>query len=87
MENSAEWIYNTGALRHFCANKEHKQDFDDVADGECVYMGSSTIATVMDKERFFLNLVLANYCHLVMCCTCPSFVETLFMLYFSTKLD
>ena len=34
--NSAEWIYDTGASRHFCTNKELMQEFEDVAYGECV---------------------------------------------------
>ena len=46
--NNAEWVYDTGASRHFCANKEVMQNFKDVTDGEC-YMGNSTTARVMAK--------------------------------------
>ena len=55
MANNAEWIYNTGASTHFCANKELMQDFKDVTDGECVYMGDSTTTRVMHKGEIFLE--------------------------------
>ena len=61
--NNVKRIYDTGALRHFCSNKELIQDFEDVADGEYVYMGNSTTARIMGKGRFFLTLLLANYYH------------------------
>jgi len=51
----AEWIYDTGASRHFCTNKELIQDFKDVMDGECVYMGNYITARVMDKEKILLK--------------------------------
>ena len=59
--NSAEWIYDIRASRHFCANKELMQDFEDVADGECVYMGNSIAARVMVKGKIHVNSLLANY--------------------------
>ena len=51
MANSVEWIYLTEASRHFCANKELMQYFDDVVDEECVYMGNSTTARVMGEWK------------------------------------
>jgi len=32
--NNAEWIYDTEASRHFCANEELMLDFEDVSDYE-----------------------------------------------------
>jgi len=57
---NVEWIYNTKALRHFCSNKELIQDFKDVTDGECVYMGNSTIVRVMSKEKILLKFTPAK---------------------------
>ena len=37
------------------------QDFEDVADGECVYMGNSIAARVMVKGKIHVNSLLANY--------------------------
>jgi len=31
-----EWILDSGASRHFCANKELLIDYEDVADRQCV---------------------------------------------------
>ena len=53
--NNAEWIYDTGALRHFYANKELMQDFEDVPDGEYVYVENSTTARVMGKGKILLK--------------------------------
>ncbi|GAA0165700.1 hypothetical protein LIER_21029 [Lithospermum erythrorhizon] len=33
------YVLDTGASRHLCANKEMFQNFVEVTDGECVYMG------------------------------------------------
>ena len=40
---------------HFCANKELMQDFEDVIDGECIYMGNPTIAKVIGKGNILLR--------------------------------
>jgi len=53
--NNAEWIYNAGASRTFCANKELIQDFEDVVYGECVYMENSTTIRVIGKEKTLLK--------------------------------
>ncbi|XP_075077172.1 uncharacterized protein LOC142163917 [Nicotiana tabacum] len=45
-----------GASRHLCANKELFHDFEESADGECVYMGDSTTAKVMGKGKILLKL-------------------------------
>jgi len=36
MANNVEWICDTRLSRHFCTNKEHMHEFEDVTDGECV---------------------------------------------------
>ncbi|XP_074300218.1 uncharacterized protein LOC141631450 [Silene latifolia] len=39
--NIAEWVLDTGASRHLCAGKGLFAEFEEVADGECVYMASN----------------------------------------------
>ncbi|XP_074266816.1 uncharacterized protein LOC141590104 [Silene latifolia] len=53
--NASDWILDTGASRHLCANKEILVEFEDVADGECVYMVSSSSAVIKAKARSFSN--------------------------------
>ncbi|XP_009629827.2 uncharacterized protein [Nicotiana tomentosiformis] len=38
VSNKTDWILDTGASRHLCANKELFHDFEESTDGECVYM-------------------------------------------------
>lgn len=40
VENKSDWVLDTGASRHFCANQDLFNDFEDVAEGGCVYMGN-----------------------------------------------
>ncbi|XP_047249923.1 uncharacterized protein LOC124885716 [Capsicum annuum] len=54
--NKTDWVLDTGASRHFCANKELFHDFDESTDGECVYIGNSTTAGVMGKGKILLKL-------------------------------
>ena len=49
-------VLETGASRHFSANKELLHDFEESTDRECVYMGNSTTAVLMSKEIFLLKL-------------------------------
>ena len=55
MSNSTEWILDTGATRHFCANKDLMHDFEDTPDGEHVYMGNAATAGVMGKGKVLLK--------------------------------
>ena len=54
--NKIDWVLDTSASRHFCANKELFNDFEESTDGECVYIGNPTTAVVMDKGKVFLKL-------------------------------
>jgi len=55
VQNMTEWILDSGVSRHFCANKELMVDFDDVADGQCVYMGNSSKAAVNGNGKVLLK--------------------------------
>ena len=76
MVNRAEWINDTGASRHFCANKELMQDFEDVPDSECVYMGNSTTARVMGKGKILLKCTFGKLLSLSNVLYVPPFIET-----------
>ncbi|KAK9733344.1 hypothetical protein RND81_04G061500 [Saponaria officinalis] len=54
MANIAEWILDTGASRHFCADNGLFAEFEEVADGECFYMGNSSSAMITGKDKIFL---------------------------------
>ncbi|GAA0160445.1 hypothetical protein LIER_16996 [Lithospermum erythrorhizon] len=49
--NAYDWVLNTGASMQICANKEMFQDFEEVADGDYVYMDNSTTAGITVKGR------------------------------------
>ena len=51
MSNPTEWILNTGAIRHFCANKDLMHDFEDVPDGRPVFMGNAATTRVMGEGK------------------------------------
>lgn len=55
VENKKDWILGTGASRHFCTNKDLFQEFEDAAEGECVYMGNSSVASMFGKEKVVLK--------------------------------
>ncbi|KAA0026033.1 ty1-copia retrotransposon protein [Cucumis melo var. makuwa] len=56
IENKTDWILDTGASRHFCTNRELLYDYEDTADGECVFMGNSATAGVIGKGKVILKL-------------------------------
>lgn len=54
--NKTYWVLDTGASRHFCANKNLFHDFEESTDEDCVYMDNSTIIEVMDRGNVLLKL-------------------------------
>ncbi|KAK9675815.1 hypothetical protein RND81_11G033200 [Saponaria officinalis] len=54
--NVADWVLDTGASRHLCADKGLFAEFEEVADGDCVYMGNSSSALITGKGKIFLKL-------------------------------
>jgi len=55
VSNPTEWILDTGATRNFCANKDLMHDFEDVPDGEHVFMGNTATTGVMGTRRILLK--------------------------------
>lgn len=54
--NKTDWVLETCASTHFCANKNLFHDFEESTESECVYMGNSTTAVVMGKGKVLLKL-------------------------------
>ena len=61
MANNAEWIYEIGASRQFCARKDLMQHFKDVTEGEYVYKETLRLLELWVKGISFSNLLMANY--------------------------
>ena len=61
VDNKVDWILDTGASKHLCSNKELFHHFEDVVDGECVFMGNSTTAGVLGKGKILLKLLEKIY--------------------------
>ena len=56
MENKSDWLLNTRASRHLCSNRELFHDFQNIANNECVFIGKSAIAKVLEKWNILLKL-------------------------------
>ena len=55
--NVKEWVVDSGATRHICANKESFSTYTPVEDGkEVVYLGDSRTANVLGKGKVLLKL-------------------------------
>ncbi|KAA0046444.1 ty1-copia retrotransposon protein [Cucumis melo var. makuwa] len=51
IENKTDWILDIGASRHFCTNRELLHDYEDTANGECVFMENSATIGVIGKGK------------------------------------
>ncbi|KAE8681800.1 Serine/threonine-protein kinase ICK [Hibiscus syriacus] len=56
VENSSEWVVDTGASKHFCARKELFTEFENGNIGERVYMRNSNSSEVLGKDKVLLKL-------------------------------
>ena len=56
VDNKVDWILDTGASKHLCANKELFHQIEDADDGECVFMGNSATSGVLGKGKILLKL-------------------------------
>ena len=54
--DKTEWIVDTGATKHFCADKELFADFVEANQGEQVFMGNSSSSEVLGKGSVILKL-------------------------------
>jgi len=84
VSNLTEWILDTGATRHFCANNDLMHDFEDVPDGKHVFMGNAATAGVMCKGKVLLKFTSGKSLCLNNVLFVPSFRRNLVS---STLLD
>ena len=56
VENNVDWVLDTGASRHFCANKDLFHDFEFAGKGECVFMGNQSVNGFLGKGKILLKL-------------------------------
>lgn len=56
VENDTKWILDIGASKHFYANRKMFTEFENVAEGEQVYMGNSSSSEVLNKGNILLKL-------------------------------
>ncbi|GAA0152026.1 hypothetical protein LIER_10613 [Lithospermum erythrorhizon] len=54
--NTNDWVLDTGTSKQLCTNKEMFQYFEEVADGDCVYMGNSTTTGITGTWKVSLKL-------------------------------
>ncbi|XP_071912215.1 uncharacterized protein [Coffea arabica] len=55
--NVKEWVVDSGATRHICANREAFSSYTPIGDNEeVVYLGDSRTANVLGKSKVFLKL-------------------------------
>ncbi|XP_027124162.1 uncharacterized protein [Coffea arabica] len=55
--NVKEWVVDSGATRHICANREAFSSYTPIGDNEeVVYLGDSRTANVLGKGKVFLKL-------------------------------
>ena len=59
--NVKEWVVDSGATRHICANKKSFSTYTPVEDGkEVVYLGDSRTANVLGKGKVLLKLTFGK---------------------------
>ena len=54
--NSKEWWVNTGATRHICSDKRMFSSYQEVTDGEHLYMGNSSTSKVVGQGKVILKM-------------------------------
>ena len=54
--NKVEWLIDTGATKHFCADRELFAEFVETSDIDKVYMGNSSVSQVLGKGKVALKL-------------------------------
>ncbi|KAK4400305.1 Retrovirus-related Pol polyprotein from transposon TNT 1-94 [Sesamum angolense] len=72
-----DWILDTGASKHLCANKDLFQEFHEASEGERVFMGNSATARVMGKRKVLLKLTSGKTLGLLDVLYVPSLLRNL----------
>ena len=56
VSNVSKWVVDTGLTHHIFANKEMFQDYDKASEGGCIFMGNSSIVSVLGKGKVIPKL-------------------------------
>ena len=57
-----DWILDTGAFKHLCANKDLFHQFEDAVDGECLHGNSGSLLNraglklVFESDKVIISL-------------------------------
>lgn len=60
VNNKIEWLVDTGATWHICSNKEMFLDYEEVIDGESVYLGDDGTTSVARKGKVLLKFTFGK---------------------------
>ncbi|XP_039058076.1 uncharacterized protein LOC120201559 [Hibiscus syriacus] len=82
VENSSEWVIDTGASKHFCARNEFFIEFEDGNVGERVYMGNSSSSKLFPVDPCAPNIVSESIASQLFAASLFPYVG---FLYFITK--
>ena len=56
VNNMIEWVVDTGATKHICSNKEMFLDYEEVIDGESIYLEDARTTSVAGIGKVLLKL-------------------------------
>ena len=56
MGNTKEWWVDTGATRHICSDKKMFSSYEEINDGEQLFMGNSSTSKVEGKGKVILKM-------------------------------
>ena len=57
VNNMIEWVVDTGATKHICSNKEMFLDYEEVIDGESIYLEDARTASVAGKGKVIFEKI------------------------------
>ena len=55
VNNLFEWVLDTGATRHICTNRNMFTEYEEVNDGEIVFLGDACTAKVVGKGKVLFS--------------------------------
>ena len=56
VNNLSKWVLDTRATRHICTNRNIFAEYEEVNDGETVFLGDARTTKVVGKGKVILNL-------------------------------
>ena len=56
VNNLSEWVLDTRATKHICTNRNMFAEYEEVNDGESVFLGDASTTKVVGKVKVILKL-------------------------------